>query len=50
VANVADLARLGDQDWRSILTFAAAAAALDRTRQGCDPPRRGEVAAFLDGA
>jgi fructokinase len=50
VARVADLARLGTEDWRSILTFAAAAAALDCTRQGCDPPRRGEVAAFLDRA
>jgi fructokinase len=44
------LAHLGDQEWGAILRFAAAAAALDCTRPGCDPPRRGEVAAFLDGA
>jgi fructokinase len=47
VAGVDALAHLGDQDWGAILRFAAAAAALDCTRPGCDPPRRGEVAAFL---
>jgi fructokinase len=43
------LAELGDEEWGAVLRFAAAAAALDCTRPGCDPPRRGEVAAFLGG-
>lgn len=50
VARLDALTHLGDQDWGAILRFAAAAAALDCTRPGCDPPRRGEVAAFLGGS
>jgi fructokinase len=42
------LADVGEGRWREVLRFACAAAALDCTRPGCDPPRRAEVAAFLD--
>lgn len=41
------LAGLGDEAWREVLQFAATAAALNCTREGCDPPTRAEVQAAL---
>lgn len=41
---------LARDDLLAVLRFAAAAAALNCTRPGADPPRREEVAAFLAGA
>jgi fructokinase len=41
------LLSLGDDDWRSILRFAAAAAAINCTRPGADPPSRDDVRQFL---
>lgn len=35
---------LGDEEWRDALAFAAAAAALNCTRPGADPPTRAELA------
>lgn len=43
----AALARLGPDGLKTALRFAAAAAALTCTRAGADPPRIGEIAAFL---
>ena len=42
-----NLAALPDEVWRDALTFAAAAAALNCTRPGADPPTRAELEAFL---
>jgi fructokinase len=47
VERARQLAAVDEGTWRSILRLASAAAALDCTRPGCDPPRRAEVAAFL---
>lgn len=41
-----DFALLSDVVWRDALAFAAAAAALNCTRPGADPPTRDELAAF----
>jgi len=38
---------VSDDHWHTTLTFAAAAAALNCTRAGCNPPTRQEVAEFL---
>ena len=38
-----DISALGDTDWRETLEFAAAAAAINCTRAGANPPRRDEV-------
>lgn len=43
----ADLAELPDAGWRQVLRLAAAAAALNCTREGADPPARIEVDALL---
>lgn len=40
---------LADEAWRDALAFAAAAAALNCTRPGCDPPTRAELEAILPG-
>ncbi|AMM23911.1 carbohydrate kinase family protein [Variovorax sp. PAMC 28711] len=40
VEQVAQLAALPDDAWREVLRFAATAAALNCTREGCDPPGR----------
>ncbi len=37
-----------DDAWRDALAFAAAAAAVNCTRAGADPPTRGELEAFLE--
>jgi fructokinase len=42
------LAGVDEEAWRAVLRLANAAAALDCTRPGCDPPSRAEVAAFLE--
>lgn len=47
VTNLATLKAATDADWQGTLTFAAAAAAINCTRVGCNPPTRAEVAAFL---
>jgi fructokinase len=49
VVTPAALAALTDDDWRSVLRFAIAAAALNCTRRGADPPTHAEVDAFLAG-
>lgn len=41
---------ISESDWREILTFATAAAALNCTREGADPPRRDELERFLKGS
>lgn len=41
------LGGLGDQAWRTVLQFAATAAALNCTREGCDPPTLAEVRSAL---
>ncbi|KQM71318.1 carbohydrate kinase [Xylophilus sp. Leaf220] len=43
VEQPAQLAALADATWRTVLQFAAAAAALNCTREGANPPRRDEV-------
>jgi fructokinase len=50
VVHASALAALDDEAWASLLRFACAAAALDCTRAGCDPPTRAEVRTFLAGA
>jgi fructokinase len=50
VRTAADLAALPDDRWLETLRFAAAAAALNCTRAGCNPPRLAEVMAFLGWA
>lgn len=50
VADPAGLAALTDDDWRSVLRFGIAAAAITCTRPGADPPTRAEVKALLAGA
>jgi fructokinase len=40
---------LSEQELRSALSFASAVAALNCTRVGANPPRRSEVAQFLQG-
>lgn len=42
-----DLTSLSNDAWRQVLRFAAAAAALNCTRVGCNPPMRPELDAFL---
>ena len=49
VAHAAQLRTLGDADWAAVLRFAATAAALNCTREGCDPPSRDAVRAALAG-
>ncbi len=48
VETVAQLAALPDAAWRAVLLFAASAAALNCTREGCNPPNRAELQAMLD--
>jgi fructokinase len=43
------MAELSDEDAREVLRFAAAAAALNCQRTGADPPRRPELALYLEG-
>ena len=50
VSGVEQLRTLPDESWREILRFAAAAAALNCTRAGANPPRLAEVLAFLGWA
>jgi fructokinase len=45
--DAAGLARLAEGSWHDSLAFAAAAAAINCTRPGAQPPTRDEVAAFL---
>ncbi len=46
VTDPASLMTVTDTQWRETLAFAAAAAALNCTRSGCNPPTRDEVAEF----
>lgn len=46
VQNAHDLHATSDEAWRETLTFAAAAAAINCTRAGCNPPTRSEVREF----
>ncbi len=50
VTNVGKLRGLPDETWHEILRFAAAAAALNCTRAGANPPRLEEVRSFLGWA
>ena len=45
--DIADLTALSAVSWQEILTFAAAAAAINCTRAGAQPPHRDELARFL---
>jgi fructokinase len=47
VEQLAHLAALSDKDWNVVLRFAAMAAAINCTREGCDPPRRKTLQAAL---
>lgn len=47
VADPAGLAALTDDDWRGVLRFGIAAAAITCTRPGADPPTRAEVDALF---
>lgn len=48
VASRSALEEMAAEALESALTFGAAVAAMTCTRQGADPPRRGQVARFLD--
>lgn len=48
VASLAALAGAGDAVWARALTLAAAAAAINCTREGAQPPTRADVAAFME--
>lgn len=50
VAQPAALSALPAASWRTVLRFAATAAALNCTREGADPPQRAEVDACLRSA
>src|SRR5512142_873225 len=50
VVRAEQLRALSDAAWHEVLRFAAAAAALDCTRAGANPPRLAEVNAFLGWA
>jgi fructokinase len=50
VVRAEQLRTLPDEAWLEVLRFAAAAAALNCTRAGANPPRLGEVMAFLGWA
>ncbi|RYZ08318.1 MAG: carbohydrate kinase [Comamonadaceae bacterium] len=47
VEQAQQLTALSDEGWTAVLRFAATAAALNCTREGCDPPTRAELAAAL---
>ncbi|RZI93315.1 MAG: carbohydrate kinase [Variovorax sp.] len=47
VERAEQLAELPDNAWGAVLRFAATAAALNCTREGCDPPTRAELQAAL---
>ncbi|MEJ8854436.1 carbohydrate kinase [Variovorax robiniae] len=47
VEHAAQLDTLSDEAWREVLRFAATAAALNCTREGCDPPTRAELRSAL---
>lgn len=49
VSRASGLAQLATDDWRKILEFATAAAALNCTRHGANPPTRQEVSELLAG-
>lgn len=49
VAGADDLARLDAQALGDVLAFATTAAALNCTREGCDPPTRREIEAAMAG-
>lgn len=49
VRQASDLTALNDAAWHQVLTFAAAAAALNCTKVGCNPPLRADVDAYLRG-
>ncbi|MBS3966290.1 MAG: carbohydrate kinase [Truepera sp.] len=45
--DVTDLATIAESDWLAILAFAAAAAAINCTRAGAQPPYRDELVRFM---
>jgi fructokinase len=45
--DVVDLAAIAESDWLAILAFAAAAAAINCTRAGAQPPYRDELVRFM---
>ncbi|RYY87387.1 MAG: carbohydrate kinase [Comamonadaceae bacterium] len=47
VERAEQLTELSDECWREVLRLAATAAALNCTREGCDPPTRAELRAAL---
>ncbi len=50
VEHAQQLTDLPDRAWREVLRFAATAAALNCTREGCDPPTRAELRAALSSS